>query len=302
MEDLLKSYVKYKQIEICELRTAVTKTKPTQLLKLLLTIRNDSSTAVMVAIDEGHTEICRLFLSPISRTADELLWMKWHNGWTVLHIAVLRRYSECVDLLLNTVSDKRKYEFVAVKDEDGNTAMGVAAVRGNIKCIESLLYDFSPLQKESLLNMQNNYLNTPLHCAAYNGHTTALKVMLESVSLPTVSSLLTIKNKHNMTPLEFAESVGEKESSELLKRWEKQSVEKVLALDDTRQQTNTLQEENDQTFSAQQRDTQQKLSPLQMQTEQQAGGNQCHAGTVNSGVKPDKPSTQPDTEYVNQTT
>ncbi|XP_067946396.1 serine/threonine-protein phosphatase 6 regulatory ankyrin repeat subunit C-like [Watersipora subatra] len=224
MEGLLKSYVRDRQMEISTLRAALESVQPAELLRLLITINNDSYSAIMVAAYEGHTEICRLLLSPIRRTADELLWMKRKDGWTALHFAVLRGDSECVELLIDTVSDERKYEFVAEKTEDGSTALALAAVCGSSKCIEFLFYNFSSLQRDSLLNIQSNYLYTPLHCAAYYGQTTALKVMLGSVSLVTVSSLLNIKNIYKRTPLEEAEYWKEKESSELLKRWGKQPV------------------------------------------------------------------------------
>ncbi|XP_067940177.1 serine/threonine-protein phosphatase 6 regulatory ankyrin repeat subunit B-like [Watersipora subatra] len=224
MEELLNRYVRDKKIEIRELRATVGSIKSDQLLRLLLTIRNGSNTAVMVAAADDHTETCRLLLSPIEKISDELLWMKSKGGRTVLHLAVDRGDSECVELLLDTVSDERKYDFVAEKDEKGNTAIGLAAVWGRSKCIESLLFNFSSLQIESLLNIHNNYLYILLHSAAYSGQTTALKVMLSSVSLLTVSSLLTMKSKYNRTPVELAECRGNKETSELLKRWEKQPV------------------------------------------------------------------------------
>ncbi|XP_067951906.1 ankyrin repeat, PH and SEC7 domain containing protein secG-like [Watersipora subatra] len=224
MEGVLKSYVRERNMEMYVLRSALESVQPSELLRLLITTEHDSYTAIMVAAKGSHTEACRLLLSPIRRTADELLWMKRKDGWTVLHIAALRGDSECVELLIDTVSDERKYKFVAETTEQGSTAIALAAAWGKRKCLESLLYSFSSLQRDSLLNIQDNYLDTPLHRAAYSGETTALKVMLGSVSLVTVSSLLNIKNKYKRTPLEDAEFKGNKESSELLKRWEKQSV------------------------------------------------------------------------------
>ncbi|XP_067946462.1 putative ankyrin repeat protein RF_0922 [Watersipora subatra] len=269
MEGMLKDYVKERKIEISVFRAALETVQPAELLRLLITIKHDSYTAVMLAAWEAHTEICRLLLSPIRRTADELLWMKRKDGDTALHLAVRRGdNSECVELLIDTVSDERKYEFVAEKDEDGDTAIAVAALNGRSKCIESLLYNFSSLQRGSLLNIQNNNLDTPLHHAARRGQTTALKVMLGSVSLVTVSSLLNIKNKYTRTPLREAEVMGKKESSELLRRWPMEPV--VEALDDTRQRITTLQRESDQKFTALQREGDQKYSALQRHTEHQA--------------------------------
>ncbi|XP_067950009.1 ankyrin repeat, PH and SEC7 domain containing protein secG-like [Watersipora subatra] len=295
MEGLLKSYVKERKMKMHELRAALESVQPAELLRLLITIKHDSYSAILVAAYKGHTEICRLLLSPIRRTADELLWMKENDGYTALHIAAGRGYSECVELLIDTVSDERKYKFVAEKDEYGTTAIAVAAEWGSSKCIESLLYIFSSLQRDSLLNIQDNYLNTPLHCAAYNGQTTALKVMLGSVSLVTVASLLNIKNKYKRTPLEEAEFMGNKDSSELLKRWKKQPVVEALndakqqiktlqkkteqqagALDDARQRITTLQLESDQKLSALQREGEQKVSALQRESDQKVSALQRH--------------------------
>ncbi|XP_067946278.1 ankyrin repeat and SOCS box protein 7-like [Watersipora subatra] len=281
MEGLLKDYVRNRKMEISALRAALESVQPDELLRLLITIKHDSYTAVMLAAVEAHTEICRLLLSPIRRTADELLWMKEKYGWTALHLAVRRGdNSECVELLIETVSDERKYKFVAEKTDKGNTAIALAAWMGSSKCIESLLYNFSSLQRDSLLNIQDNDLYTPLHYAACRVETTALKVMLGSVSLVTISSLLNKNNKQNRTPLEEAEFIGKKESSELLKRWPMESV--VEALEDAKQQIKTLQERHDQKLSALQkksdqkiaalqRDSEQKVSALQEKTEQQAG-------------------------------
>ncbi|XP_067951923.1 ankyrin repeat and SOCS box protein 7-like, partial [Watersipora subatra] len=176
MEGLLKDYVRERKLEISALRAALETVQPAELLRLLITIKHDSYTAVMIAADVSHTEICRLLLSPIRRTADELLWMKQKYGWTALHIAVERGDSECVELLIDTVSDERKYKFVTEKTGYGNTAIVVAAEWGRSKCLELLLYSFSSLQRDSLLNIQSNDLYTPLHYAAYHGETTALKV------------------------------------------------------------------------------------------------------------------------------
>ncbi|XP_067928079.1 serine/threonine-protein phosphatase 6 regulatory ankyrin repeat subunit B-like [Watersipora subatra] len=256
MEGFLKEYVRDGNMDISALKAALETVQPADLLRLLITIKHDSYTAIMVAANEGHTEACRLLLSPLRKTADELLWMKRKDGWTVLHIAACRGYSEYVELLMDTVSYERKYEFVAEKNVYGTTAIGVAAWCGSNKCIESLLNNFSSLQIEFLLNIQNNILYTPLHYAARNGETTALKVMLRSVSLVTASSLLNIKNRDQKTPLEEALFRGNKESSELLKRWPMEPV--VEALDDARKQIKTLQIERDQKVSALQRHTQQQ--------------------------------------------
>ncbi|XP_067944647.1 ankyrin repeat, PH and SEC7 domain containing protein secG-like isoform X3 [Watersipora subatra] len=291
MEGLLKDYVRERKMEISVLRAALESVQPAELLRLLITIKHDSYTAIMVSAEGAHTEICRLLLSPIRRTADELLWMKQKYRYTALHLAVWRGdNSECVELLIDTVSDERKYEFVSEKTEGGNTAIALAAACGRSKCLEFLLYNFSSLQRDSLLNIQNINLDTPLHYAAWNGETTALKVMLGSVSPVTVSALLNLKNRDKRTPLEEAEYKGKKESSELLKRWPMESV--LEALDDARQRITTLQREGDQKVSALQRHSQQqaealedakqqiktlqerhdqKLSALQRETEQQSG-------------------------------
>ncbi|XP_067944648.1 inversin-B-like isoform X4 [Watersipora subatra] len=259
MEGLLKDYVRERKMEISVLRAALESVQPAELLRLLITIKHDSYTAIMVSAEGAHTEICRLLLSPIRRTADELLWMKQKYRYTALHLAVWRGdNSECVELLIDTVSDERKYEFVSEKTEGGNTAIALAAACGRSKCLEFLLYNFSSLQRDSLLNIQNINLDTPLHYAAWNGETTALKVMLGSVSPVTVSALLNLKNRDKRTPLEEAEYKGKKESSELLKRWPMESV--LEALEDAKQQIKTLQERHDQ-----------KLSALQRETEQQSG-------------------------------
>ncbi|XP_067950010.1 putative ankyrin repeat protein RF_0922 [Watersipora subatra] len=149
MEGLLKDYVRDRKMEIHELRAALESVQPAELLRLLVTIKHDSYSAIMVAAEVGHTEICRLLLSPIRRTADELLWMKEKDGWTALHLAVSRGDSGCLELLIDTVSDERKYKFVSEKTGYGITAIGVAAWYGKSKCLESLLYSFSSLQRDS---------------------------------------------------------------------------------------------------------------------------------------------------------
>ncbi|XP_067939542.1 ankyrin repeat, PH and SEC7 domain containing protein secG-like [Watersipora subatra] len=259
------------------LRAAVETVQPSNLLKRLITIRDDSYTAIMVAAVEDHTETCRLLLSPIRKTADKLLWMKRKDGCTVLHLAVRKGSSECVELLMDIVSDEKKYKFVAEKNKYGNTAIAEAALCGSSKCTESLLYSFFSPQRDCLLNIQNNNLYTPLHRAAYHGQTTALKVMLGSTSLVAVSSLLNIKNSDNRTPLEEAEYMGNKESLELLKRWPQESVLKGrfviqgdTTLDDAKQRITTLQIESDQKLSALQKESDQKVSALQRHTQQQA--------------------------------
>ena len=172
MEELLTNYVRDKNMEIPALREAVKSTQPAQLLQLLLTIKEKSNTAVMIAANEGHREVFFLLLSPLKGTSDELLWVKEEKlKATVLHIAAVMGDSEWVELLLDTVSADRKYDFAAEKNDYGNTALAVAAGYGNSQSVKSILYNFSSLQRNSLLKIQNRYLYTPLHNSAFYGHT-----------------------------------------------------------------------------------------------------------------------------------
>ncbi|XP_067940639.1 CARD- and ANK-domain containing inflammasome adapter protein-like [Watersipora subatra] len=313
MEDLLRRYVTDRKIEIPALKLSLESTQPDQLLRLLLTIKNDPYSAVMIAAEVGHTEACHLFLAPLKATADELLWMKETHGCTALHIALEKGESQCVEILLDTVSFGRKHEFVAEKNNFGATALTWAALWGREKSVELFCNNFCKHHRDSLLMIQDNNLSTALHYAAYRGETTALKVMLESVSLLTVFSLLAIKNRDGCTPLESAECTEKKEAADLLLRWQNQAVVEVLvvadekisslqiadklktqalteahqklsslqeqaeaqeeALNGARKQIITLQEQNERKLSALQKESRQKLLTLQEYTEQQAKGD-----------------------------
>ncbi|XP_067940645.1 serine/threonine-protein phosphatase 6 regulatory ankyrin repeat subunit B-like [Watersipora subatra] len=229
MEDLLRNYLRDREIDIPSLRVALERIRPARLLWLLLSIRIDSYTAVMIAAEAGHTEACRLLISPLIGTADELLWMKkMDDEATALHIAARRGHSKIVEIQLDTVSAE-KYEFVAQKNEKGDTALLLAAGWGGKKCVESLLNNFSLVQRDSLLKIQDNILHTALHMAATRGETTALKVMLGFMISVTASSFLNMKDAFNCTPLEKAEYKGRKETLELMKRWQKGPIGEALA-------------------------------------------------------------------------
>ncbi|XP_067940635.1 myosin-13-like [Watersipora subatra] len=304
-------YTRYTEIDFRSLRKAVWGIEPARLLRLLLTIKYDSNTAVMIAVNKGQTKICCMFLSPLRGIADQLLCIKEKESEkTVLHLAAQKGDNTSVELLLDTVSDERKYEFIAEKDKHGATAIELAALQGSSECISILLKNFSTPHRNSLLKIQNNDLQTALHIAAANGNTYALKVMLESASLETVSSLLVIKSKYNRTPLDEAVDKKTTRSSELLMSWQlKLAVEataeakrkisnlrregqlKVLALqEETEQQARALaaanktiselQEAEKRTtrasaasqriFNDQNEKSQQKLEVLQEKTDQQA--------------------------------
>ncbi|XP_067940565.1 uncharacterized protein [Watersipora subatra] len=221
MEQWIREYIRASGApDNTSLKTALTTTPPDQLLQLITTIRGSKLyTALLLAISRGHPEVAHLLLTPLRGIADELLFEKYEVGYTAMHCAVEKGDRKSVELMLHTVSSRRKYKLIAEQDWWCWTALTVAAERGYAEIIETLLIKLSVEQRVSLLKIQDINLYTAPHRAARCGNTTVLQSMLTSVLPHTVSTLLSMKNCVARTPLEETQRQASKGSVELLKSW-----------------------------------------------------------------------------------
>ena len=145
--------------------------------------RYQDFTPLLVAAQEGHTEVCKLLLKTGRANVKETT-----NGFTPLLTAAEEGHTEVCELLLDTGSDLEEST-----PKTQMTALHKAAIKGHESLLQLLL---SPKYKPDL-NIRTRTEATPLHLASQEGHLTCVKKLLQAEAdpmLPQVDGNLAIHN------------------------------------------------------------------------------------------------------------
>ncbi|QHV14412.1 hypothetical protein C5O10_08730 [Akkermansia muciniphila] len=125
----------------------------------------DGETALMLAVDEGHTSCVKTLLEVGSDVNAEN-----KNGWTALMAAVAKSNVDCVKVLLEAGAD------VNAKDKDEVTILMRAALKGHTNCVKTLL------KAGADVNAKLKDGSTALMMATTLGHTDCVKALQEAVA------------------------------------------------------------------------------------------------------------------------
>ncbi len=129
------------------------------------------NTVLMWAIEGGVTDIAKMFIEKIAKTAkkDAVLNMQNNLGNTALMKAVLQKNKEIVKMLIDNGAD------VNMKNKFGNTALIWAAVKGYEEIVRMLIDNGADL------NMRNDSGETALDKAAQRGHEEIAAIIEEAI-------------------------------------------------------------------------------------------------------------------------
>ena len=152
-------------------------------------------TALMLAAQEGHTEIVELLLKNKANVD-----LANNERSTALMFATQNGHKEIVQLLLTKTAD------VNLKNSQGRTALMIATAKGHKEIVALLL------GKDAKVDLANNERFTALMFATQNGHKEIVELLL------TKTADVNLKNNQGCTALMIAAFKGHKEIVESLLR------------------------------------------------------------------------------------
>ena len=129
----------------------------------------------------------------------------------LLHLAAAHSTTECLSLLLNTLSGQSLLEGINSYDTNGFTPLAIAISKGSVACAHLLVRHGSNLKLKNKLTR-----DSLVHMAAVSGNVEILKFLVDLSYFQRHKQELNIENSHGITPLVIALSHGCHEISSLL--------------------------------------------------------------------------------------
>lgn len=157
---------------------------------LLDAVDEDNNTPLMLAVKNGHANVCAFLLDAKPNI----------DGLNLLHIAAANGQVAVVDLLI-----KRKLISINAKDRDGNTALILAVKNNHNQACKSLL---NAGANHTLVDL---FDRNALHWAVRLGH-----IDIVNTLSPSYKDLINSRSKQGTTSLSMAASSGHVEICEIL--------------------------------------------------------------------------------------
>lgn len=133
------------------------------------------------------------------------------KSFHLLHHAATHSTTECLSLLLNTLSGESLLEGINSYDANGYTPLAVAISKGSIACSHLLVRHGANLKIKNKLTK-----DSLVHMATISGNVEMLKFLVDLSYFQRHKQELNVENSHGITPLVIALSYGHHEISSLL--------------------------------------------------------------------------------------
>ena len=133
------------------------------------------------------------------------------KSFHLLHLAAVHNTTDCLSLLLNTLSGQSLLEGINSYNASGFTPLAVAISKGSIECSRLLVRHGSNLKLKNKLTK-----DSLVHMAVISGKVEMLKFLMELSYFQRHKQELNVENCHGMTPLVISLSYGHHEISSLL--------------------------------------------------------------------------------------
>ena len=133
------------------------------------------------------------------------------KSFHLLHHAATHNTTECLTLLLNTLSGESLLEGINSYDRNGYTPLAVAISRSSIACSHLLVRHGANLKIKNKLTKDGL-----VHMAAISGNVEMLKFLMDLSYFQCHKQELNVENSHGITPLVIALSYGHHKISSLL--------------------------------------------------------------------------------------
>ena len=178
--------------------------------KLFLFKCNYSLEVFCRAVKFNIPTIVQAFLVTLDAAVGTII-RKLLRSFHLLHLAAAHSTTECLSLLLNTLSGQSLLEGINSYDPNGFTPLAIAISKGSIACSHLLVRHGSNLKIKNKLTK-----DSLVHMAAISGNVEMLKFLVELSYFQRHKQELNVENCHGITPLVIALSYGHQEISSLL--------------------------------------------------------------------------------------
>jgi len=178
--------------------------------KLFLFECNNSLETFCRAVKFNIPTVVQAFLITLDAAVGTII-KKLLKLFHLLHLAAAHNTTECLSLLLNTLSGQTLLEGINSYDTNGSTPLAVAISKGSTACSQLLVRHGSNLKIKNKLTKDSF-----VHMAAISGNVEMLKFLVDLSYFQRHKQELNTENSHGMTPLVVALSYGYHEIASLL--------------------------------------------------------------------------------------
>ena len=179
-------------------------------LKLSLFECKSSLAVFCRAIDFNLPTIVQAFLVTLDAAVGTVI-RKLLKSFYLLHRAAVHPNTDCLSLLLNTLSGQSLLEGISACDSKGYTPLSVAISKGSIACSQLLVRNGANLKFRRHPTKENL-----VHMAVISGKLEMLKFLIDLSYFHRHKQELNVENSRGMTPLVIALSHGYHEIASLL--------------------------------------------------------------------------------------
>ena len=175
------------------------------------------STYKKVLYSSLKVEKLRACLQSVSEE-DVYQLLAW-KGETAIYTAIQRDQVEILSCLLDSITEKQRYELLLTMNRNGASWLHFAAYFGSNEAARSICQFVSVEHyRFQLLAQQTSNGLTALHQAALDDNTELLTIILESVEPDQQIQLLDITDDYNRTVLDVAQLYNNQSTAELIEQ------------------------------------------------------------------------------------
>ncbi|XP_057659011.1 serine/threonine-protein phosphatase 6 regulatory ankyrin repeat subunit A-like isoform X2 [Diorhabda carinulata] len=159
-------------------------------------VDTDDHSCLFRAVVSGQDGVVELLLSSNATVQTTDI-----NGKTVLHLAAACGHLNCMQMILNYMSEEQ----VRAKDKQECTALHWACYHGYANCVEYLL------EKKIFKELEENSFS-PIHCATFSGSDKCLELLVNYFG----KQIVNLSDRRKRTPLHIAALHGHAECAKYL--------------------------------------------------------------------------------------
>ena len=171
----------------------------------------------LYCIAECHPETYRQILQSVSSDDERLQLLQMNDidlGFTVLHYAAYYSATETVQVILESVSEERRYTLLSMEDNFKGTPINIGR---NYEVLEVMMrLVIVGMIRHKLLELPAELGYTPLHWSALQDHTQCITIIADSVSSQQLIHLLRITDNKRRTPLQLEAELNKQAAVEPL--------------------------------------------------------------------------------------
>ena len=194
---------------------------PEDICKTVETIRSEVQgfTALHVALVRDHPEVIELLINSVTH-ADRRLLLRHVNilGRTTVHCAARKGDTRTMEFLLNSMKPEDRIQVLITQSVSGNTAAHCASRKCHTDTLQCMLHYLTDEERFQLMKIRNGGGNTAMHCAAGSNHTSVFQLVVSALSQERSLTLFSICNKDGQNALDVALEHKSNEAAEFIRQ------------------------------------------------------------------------------------